>query len=812
MMKLKNCPKESKKFEVSPLLKELLNCAEENANKKANGLRYDEKLKEFSTLLYLVSSVQAYEILCTNLPFPGIDTVKRALYSSEVIVEGEFRFESLKKFLELHQLPNKVILSEDATKIAGRIQYHSGSNQVVGFTLPLDSNGLPIIGSYPATSAERMAQYFSGNDTSNYAYVIVAQPLSPKAPSFVLSMYGTNNKFTAHQTEKRWTWMKTEALKFGLVIEGHSSDGDTRLLKCMIYRTVTTQPDTNWNFFQSHKVQPQLCIQDHIHTATKLKSRLCKPSVIIPFGKALVSRGHLISLVETVSRDLHNICGSDIDCKDKMNYRAVQKLTNPKVTELLRKHVPLSDGTATYLEMISDTLDSFTDPSLPPLKRIEKSWTWVFFCRLWRTWIQQEEAYSLQHNFITANCYACIELNAHALIQAIIKFRDKEEPHLFLPWLMSSQPCESSFRLLRSSKAAHCGVVSFSILELQNRVRRIDFMTNKFKKLEKEYTFKRHHKSFQMSTSVCYIPVTLPEDYEIEIAVDSALKKAIGLAVKFEIIPRKQRSSFVPACQLQPVKTLQDNNEQQDESEQHDDDDDLDNCLCENGQQESSDSDNEQDLVHEEDDVAEDQYLLSTGAIGVKTYDNVPVSETGPYVSVRDTTGQRIVKKSTFLYLHSKGKVLSSSDRIVRYVSDENIDHRETTARKPFHSGLTVPTREESINLADWCSFYNEDKSVVVGRVLAFSYLSGATWKKQEFSWTSIPVEPPKKNARGVGCLCSWFKIGKNGILVPMNMEVHGYYSVEHYICTLPRPTFLDNGSLKISCSVNQILQTCKKK
>jgi len=659
-----------------------------------------------------------------------------------------------------------------------------------------------------------MAQYFIGNDTSNYAYVIVAQPFRPKAPSFVLCMYGTNNKFTAHQVEKRWTWIEKEALKFGLVIEGHSSDGDSRLLKCMIYRTVTSHPDKKWNFFQSNKVQSQLCMQDHIHTATKLKSRLCKPSVIIPFGKALVSRGHLISLVETVSRDLHNICSSDIDCKDKMNYRAVQKLTNPKVSELLREHVPLSEGTATYLEMISDTLDSFTDPSLPPVKRIEKSWTWVFFCRMWRTWLQQEEAYSLQHNFITANCYACIELNAHALIQAIIKFREGEEHHLFLPWLMSSQPCESYFRILRSSKAAHCGVVSFSILELQNRVRRIDFMASKFKKLEKEYTFKRHHKSFQLNTSVCHIPVTLPEDYEIEIAINSALEKAISMAIKFEIIKSKPRPSFVPTCQVQPVKTLQ-GHEQQDEVEHQDefDEDDPDNCSCENCQQELSDnSDDEQDLVHEEDDVAEDQYLLSTGAIGVKTYNDVLVSETGPYVTVVDANSKCcIVRKSTFLYLHSKGKVLSSSDRIVRYVSDEKTDHRKSTARKPFHCGSTIPTREEYINLADWCSFYNEDKSIVVGRVLAFSYLSGATWKKQECSLTSIPVEAPKKNARGMGVLCSWFKIGRNGILVPMNMDVHGYYSVKHYICTLPRPTFLDSGSLKISCSIKQI-QTCKKK
>ena len=71
---------------------------------------------------------------------------------------------------------------------------------------------------------------------------------------------------------------------------------------------------------------------------------------------------------------------------------------------------------------------------------------------MWRSWIEEEEGYSLLPNFMTANCYACIELNAHAA-----------EHHLFLTWLMSSQPCECCFKILRSSKAVHCGAVAHNL-------------------------------------------------------------------------------------------------------------------------------------------------------------------------------------------------------------------------------------------------------------------------------------------------------------------------------------------------------------
>lgn len=810
-MRLKNDTDKKDIPGISNLLKQLILCAETNANRKPNGWDYSNtKLKEFGCLFYLITGLQGYVILSSNLPFPSISTVKRELYNnSEFIKEGQFRFESLKHFLDRHGLPKKLVISEDGTKITGRIQYDPKTNQVVGFVLPLDNNGLPVVDSYPASSAQRMAGYFSTSATSNYAYVIVVQPLGPKAPSFILCMYGTNNRFKASQVLKRWTWMQCEAAKYGLEIIAFSSDGDSRLVKTMIHRTISSSPSTEWIFFKSKKKQDNpICVQDHIHIGTKLKNRLDKPSIILPIGNSsLASRGHLVALIENVSKDQHDLSLSDINCKDKMNFRSVQKICDPKVVAALHAYVPQSEGTATYLQMIRDVLRSFMDTSLLPLERVEMLWKWVFFLREWRSWILKQDGYTLQHNFITSNTYTCIEINAHSMVNLIVKLRDSEEHNLFQPWHVSSQPCEGSFRSLRATGRAHCGIVSYSQLDLIHRTKRIEYVTNNLKLLEEHFVFPRHHKAMKDFSASCYVPASLPEDYEINQAIMSALQSAMKLCVKFKLIP-KVVPSYVPKCQLNFVSE----NDMQDDADIVNEDlactEDCDCELC-LASEDGDDSDLETDQCHEEEDAMEDEYLISTGTLGVKSFDDINVTETSPYVKVTDNDGNnKVMKKSTFLYLHQNGKTINSSDRNVRYQAPD-VDHRTSVARKPFQPGLQSPSREDNVCLADWCAFVNEDGSLVVGRVHAFSYMQGKTWKNQEYSLLQAPVNAPSKNARGIGVLCSWFKIGKDRVLKPMNMDVQGYYSIDNYICTLPKPMYV-NGTCKLTCTVRDILKNRK--
>lgn len=93
----------------------------------------------------------------------------------------------------------KVWLSEDATRISNKIQYDPSSNQIVGLVLPLDDNGLPTTFTFAVSHVEDMDRSIASFEKSNYAYVVMAQPMRNNAPSFCLTIYGTNSKFETFQ-------------------------------------------------------------------------------------------------------------------------------------------------------------------------------------------------------------------------------------------------------------------------------------------------------------------------------------------------------------------------------------------------------------------------------------------------------------------------------------------------------------------------------------------------------------------------------------------------------------------------------------
>lgn len=100
-----------------------------------------------------------------------------------------------------------VWLSEDGTRITGRVQYDSATDQMVGIVLPLDATtGMPKQLRYAVNTAQDIADHFASGKTSNYAYVIMAQPLAAaSAPAFCLCIFGTDNVFKAEDVLHRYT-------------------------------------------------------------------------------------------------------------------------------------------------------------------------------------------------------------------------------------------------------------------------------------------------------------------------------------------------------------------------------------------------------------------------------------------------------------------------------------------------------------------------------------------------------------------------------------------------------------------------------
>lgn len=150
------------------ILNKLVQVADQNAQRNKAGYRFPEQIKLFSSYFRMLAGRGSYEFLQRNLPeaLPSLSSVNKNIRKRDSpIIEGVFRYEELLLYLEERNLPLIVSLSEDATRIVGRIQYDARSNQIVGFVLPINEvNGLPIPFTFKARSAEEIASHFtSGN-------------------------------------------------------------------------------------------------------------------------------------------------------------------------------------------------------------------------------------------------------------------------------------------------------------------------------------------------------------------------------------------------------------------------------------------------------------------------------------------------------------------------------------------------------------------------------------------------------------------------------------------------------------------------
>ena len=105
---------------VTPILKSLMENATRNAGKQNKQRRHTEVLKKFATLLYINAGSMAYQFKQGNIPeaLPSLRTVQDiVLLQYEPFLEGQFRFDELRQFLDKYNAPLLVTVSEDATRI-----------------------------------------------------------------------------------------------------------------------------------------------------------------------------------------------------------------------------------------------------------------------------------------------------------------------------------------------------------------------------------------------------------------------------------------------------------------------------------------------------------------------------------------------------------------------------------------------------------------------------------------------------------------------------------------------------------------------
>jgi hypothetical protein len=467
-------------------LNEVICCYNRNAIRPKAAYRYSEPLRLFTAYIRMIGGKLSYQTLQANNVggIPSLSSTYKYINKTRChFTEGLIRTKELKKYLLEQNLPMVVSLSEDATGISGRIQYNARTNQIIGFTLPLDGNGIPVPNYYPAQCASEIEGYFydirnKEKQPANYLNVVMAQPMKRGIPAFCLMAYCTNGKYKAPEVGRRWAFLAKELKEHGIETISIGSDCDPR------YNSVMKQflhfgrqsPENvglipNWFGARFKTDLAYYPIQDILHIGTKFRNRLLNHTPKI--GSHLISIKHLLTLIQKVTKEKHKLTQATIKPTDRQNFDSVLKICSDAVIELLASNVEYSEGTVMYLRIMSNILRAFLDLTLTPLQRVRMIWFSNFMLRIWRSHLI-ETGRDIKENFITSYCYSCVEFNAHSLILIILNLKENGLDHLFFPELLGSQPCESNFRQIRSFTPTFSTVTNFSMLEVLQKLSKIE--------------------------------------------------------------------------------------------------------------------------------------------------------------------------------------------------------------------------------------------------------------------------------------------------------------------------------------------------
>lgn len=202
------------------LLENLIKSANNNASLAPNRRRYEESLKKFGCILYLLAGRMAYEILCANLQsaLPSLTAVRRLLDDeTQLFKAGVLRTNELKQWLIKRDFEPRVCVAEDQTKIIESIQYNPKENVLDGLSLPLGCNGFPLENPFSAKNAFEIKKAIYTGEVAAYVNVFMVQPQhTEKTPAFCLTIYPTNSRFNFSHCLNRWDFLEGIFSKAGI--------------------------------------------------------------------------------------------------------------------------------------------------------------------------------------------------------------------------------------------------------------------------------------------------------------------------------------------------------------------------------------------------------------------------------------------------------------------------------------------------------------------------------------------------------------------------------------------------------------------
>lgn len=541
---------------------------------------------------------------------------------------------------------------------------------------------------------------------------------------------------------------------------GISSDGDNRLLCAMKLRTTfDLVPDMD---LIRRLVDVIISVQDGIHIGTKLRNRFLNSSIILLIGNKAVSPVHLQYLIDFVEKAVHGLVHSDIFTEDRQNFQSLQKIMEDRVLNALKQYVVDSEATIMYLELCKLITSAFIDEGLNTNERVYRIWYATYFIRAWRKWVLDNPNSTLERNFITNNAYVCLEINAHALIELIVKLRTMGQPNLFKPWLYSSQPCENTFRTLRSMGTANYTKINFNLNEVMHLIGRLE-MVQKTVHGNQGIIFPR---SVLKETEHAVI---LPSDNEILNEMLNARSNAIRKAAEFgmhvsETDITNTELQFSRQNQAEEIIALF-------------------------------------QMFEEEENLDEETSQVETTQSTSTQIDSEPDPDFT--MSIADEDGTiRTVRKSTFLWMMSESKHKLSSDRTKRW---QEIGQSSAPTSKKFKPNTVTGDepnimQKEKLRIGDWSIFDIENaiipnnfkpdgqKGYFIANIIGFRYqkddsrtLPGSQQYKAGYLLTKRT-----NGAKHFLILGLWYLCNEDKLFKPCNGNIS--VSLDKYIATVKPP------------------------
>lgn len=653
------------------------------------GNRYPDFIHKISAYIYIRGGLSQYKFFSVNFKLPCIGTVKKFMCEDlKKIHESILRFDELSEFLDHYGYPKEVSISEDGTKILELVEYDAKSNRLTGLVAPIDySTGMGKSGFFIANSARNIFNSITNFQKGGYLQVIIAKPNYPQALSFLLGFHVTDNHFTNTDVSTRTKLYYTELTKRGINLICTGSDGDSRFI--MSQKQLAEFGNFTYleNFCLAGNINSSFMgFQDPMHIAKKIKNLLFDPAGCLRLGNYRATRDHLVILIRLYDKKDHGLTKTDIDPNDLMNYSCIPKITKNGVITLLKEIN--AEGTLAVLQLIDHIWKAFILETTPRDQRLYHAIFAAQFIRLWRQWINDEEM-SIK-SCVTPNVCDGVELNVLFLAKMIL------ESNVSNIHSMSSQNCESFFRLLRSYTPMQSTVTNFSVKSFISRVHKIEYERKIMHELKDQIIFPNFSHQAQVSSNIESLLTNEEIRSIISRAVDDANQKMAFLGIE------NNRISLGNFIKNRQEHFTESNNEENDEP-----------CFSSNTDSAANDSDEDQEPI---DEILEIQ--------NVKFLEEFT---TDSYVTVVGESGPIKLKKNQMIWMIQNDKIKISSDKNRRFML------AKSRVIPPVENVESFLWKSDKITKGD-IIIITEDTTLYCGNVLSFRYSGQKTKKRSIFN------------------------------------------------------------------------------